>query len=199
MSTEKENTEVRQEQFAEAALDVVASHGLGGLSIARVAHRVGLVPSAVYRHFAGKDQLLDAAIGLIRDKLLRNVTEVCQGPDDALECLRKLVMRHAQMIRQNAGIMRVVFSQEIFSGQPKRRAFIYEMVKGYLKRVADLVERGQKEGTIRKDLDPNVVAVMFLGLVQPPAILWQLSDGSIDVTRQVAKAWEIFVDAIRHP
>jgi hypothetical protein len=38
---------------------------------------------------------------------------------------------------------------------------------------------------------------MFLGLVQPAAILWQLSDGGIDVTKHAERAWQIFSDAIR--
>ena len=44
MADEKLDTLVRQEQIAEAALSLVAAHGVRRLSMAAVARRVGLVP-----------------------------------------------------------------------------------------------------------------------------------------------------------
>ena len=61
---EKLDTEIRPEQLSQAALALIAAHGLEGLSIARVARRVGLVPSAIYRHYSGKDDLVDYAPAL---------------------------------------------------------------------------------------------------------------------------------------
>jgi AcrR family transcriptional regulator len=194
---EKFRTEVRQEQFAQAALGLVASYGLNGLSVARVAHRVGVVPSAVYRHFSSKDQLLDAVLNLIRSRLAQNVEKVSEECEDSLECLRRLLMLHAQLIRENEGVPRIIFSEEIFSGSRERKAAVHEIIRGYLKRVADIVKRGQKEGQIRRGLDAPTVALMFLGLVQPPALLWQLSNGGIDITKHAERAWQIFADAIR--
>lgn len=193
----KLDTLVRQEQFAEAALNIVGAHGLQGLSIARVAHRVGLVPSAVYRHFASKDELLDAVVALIRGRLLGIVTAVCGESTDPLECLRRLLMRHAQLIRENEGIPRVIFSEEVFGAHPQRKVAVHEMVKSYLKRVREIVQRGQENGQIRPGLDPSPVSLMFLGMIQPAAILWRLSDGGIDVTKHAEKAWQIFSEAIR--
>lgn len=194
---EKLHTEVRRDQFAQAALGLVAIHGLKGLSVARVAHRVGVVPSAVYRHFASKDELLDAVIELIRDRLAENVEKASRECRDALGCLRRLLMLHAQLIRENQGVPRIVFSDEIFSGNPRKKAAVHEIVKGYLKRVAGMVKRGQEEGQIREDLDLPTVSIMFLGLLQPAAMLWQLSDGGIDVTKHAERAWQIFAAAIR--
>lgn len=193
---ERLDTEVRREQLAEAALELIAAHGLNHLSVARVARRVGLVPSAIYRHFAGKDDLLDAVIALIRERLHRNVEVAMEQTPDALDRLRHLLLAHVRVIRENKGILRLVFADELHRGQPESKARIYEMVGSYLKKVAAIVARGQQEGSIRQDLDPATAAVMFLGLIQPAAILWHLSGGEFDVTKQVQKAWPVFLSAI---
>jgi AcrR family transcriptional regulator len=193
----KLHTQVRQEQLAQATLALIAAHGIEGLSIARVARRVGLVPSAIYRHFSGKDQLVDAAVALIRERLHGNVSDVMEQTPDALERLRRLLLAHVSVIRGNEGILRVVFSDELHHGQPTRKARVLEMITSYLKGLADIAAEGQRKRQIRRDIDPSTIAVMFLGLIQPASILWHLSDGEFDVTRHVEKGWPIFKAAIQ--
>lgn len=197
MSVEKLDTEVRQEQIAQAALGLIASHGLRGLSVAGVARRVGLVPSAIYRHFKGKDEVLDAAIGHIQGRLLDNVRAVCEEAQDPLERLRLLLMRHIKLIRENQGIPRIVFSEDVYNGHPERKARVYGIIKRYVGEVEEIVRQGQRGGRIRPDLDPGAVSVMFLGLIQPAAILWHMSEGEFDVTKQAERAWKIFGEAVR--
>lgn len=197
MGTEKHNTEVRQEQLAQAALKLISTQGLKGLSVARVARRVGLVPSAVYRHFESKDELLDAVLELIRERLHANVVESTQDTTDALQVLRRLVMAHVKLIRENEGILSVVFSDEVQNGRPERKARIHSIIQGYLTKVAQIVSRGQQEGHICRDLDPGTVSLMFLGLIQPAAILWHLSDGGFDLTQHVDRAWDLLSQSLR--
>jgi AcrR family transcriptional regulator len=194
---EKLHTEIRQEQFAQAAMALIAEHGIDGLSVARVARRVGLVPSAIYRHYSGKDALVDAVIALISERLHGNVAAVSRETPDALERLYGLLLAHVRVIRENKGILRVVFSDELHHGHSERKARVYEMINSYLKRIADIVSDGQRKGRIRRDLDPGTISVMFLGLIQPASILWHLSDENFDVTRHVERAWPILAAAIR--
>jgi TetR/AcrR family transcriptional regulator, fatty acid metabolism regulator protein len=193
----KLDSQVRQEQIAHAALAVVAQHGLKRLNIASVARRVGVVPSALYRHFKSKDAILDTVMGLVRERLLENVRVVTGTVSDPLEQLRVLLARHVQFIKENQALPRVVFSEEVYDGRPGRRRAMFRTIQTYLDRVADIVRDGQAKGLVRKDLDPGTVAVMFLGLIQPAAVLWQMSEGEFDVTAHAERAWKVFVEAIR--
>lgn len=195
MST-KLDTQVRQEQITQAALDVIASHGLDGLSVAAVARRVGIVPSAIYRHFDNMDRVLDAVLDMIGRKLLANATAVSNESDNAIEQLKRLLDRHITLIRQNEAIPRVVFSAGIYGADAGRRRRMYGIIQQYLQRIARIVQAGQDHGHIRPDTDPDVIAVMFLGLVQPSAILWHVSEARFDVTQQTKKAWPLFKRAI---
>ncbi|MFA5183255.1 MAG: TetR/AcrR family transcriptional regulator [Syntrophales bacterium] len=196
MRTEKLNTEVRQEQIAQAALGLVGSQGMKGLSMGGLARRLGLVPSALYRHFRSKEQVIDAILELLRNRLLENVATVCQETSEPLERLRRLLMLHVKLIRENQGLIRVFFSEEVHHGHPQRKARVYKTIKGYLDALAEIVHQGQQEGAIRSDVDPGTIAVMFLGLIQPGAILWHLSEGKFDVTKQAERSWKIFCATI---
>jgi AcrR family transcriptional regulator len=192
----KLDTQVRQEQIAQAALDVIASHGLSGLNVGAVARRVGIVPSAIYRHFENMDQVLDAVLDMIGRKLLDNAAVASNETDNAIEQLKRLLDRHMTLIRQNEAMPRVVFSAGIYTTDTKRRQRMYDIIQQYLLRIAHIVRDGQASGHIRAEMDPDIVAVMFLGLIQPSAILWHVSDGRFDVTRQTKKAWPVFKRAI---
>ncbi|HOW71060.1 MAG TPA: TetR/AcrR family transcriptional regulator [Phycisphaerae bacterium] len=197
MRAAKMRTRIRQEQIAEAALRLVARQGMKGLSVARVARRVGVVPSAIYRHYSSKDEVLDAVLDLIRDRLLGNVKAVCEESTEALDHLHRLLIRHVRLLRENQGIPRVVFSQELHHGHSGRKARMYETIREYLGQVAEIARQGQQNGQVCSGFTPEAVSTMFLGIVQPAALLRDLSDGDFDVTRHAESAWQILDAAIR--
>lgn len=192
MRAPKTNTEVRREQIARSALGVIARHGFHQLKIAQVAREVGVVPSAIYRHFPGKDEMLDAVLDLVAARLLGNVAAVRETTANGLERLQQLLLRHAEMVEDDVPVPRIVFSEQIFAGHPKRRQRVHRMFQDYLAGIAALLREAQRAGEVRPDLDARTVAVIFLGLVQPAAILWVMSDGAFDVTDHARRAWKQF-------
>jgi AcrR family transcriptional regulator len=199
VSREKLHTEVRRDQLADATLAVVADHGLRGLSIAAVARRVGLAPSAIYRHFAGKDAMLDAVLERLRERLLGAVAAARAETDDPVEALRRLLRRHMQLIRLNRALPRIVLSDDYHLGHPERRQRLLGVFSGYLDGVAGIIRQGQRRGRIRSDVNARSLAILFLGLIQPAGVLWTLSDGRFDVTGQARAAWPVFEQALRVP
>ncbi len=66
---------------------------------------------------------------------------------DPIECLRRLLFLHVQLIRENQSLPRVVFSEEIQADHPVRKRKIYETISAYLEQVAGIVRRGQEAGS----------------------------------------------------
>jgi AcrR family transcriptional regulator len=196
MATEKLDTRIRREQIVQAALSLVASDGLKRLSVARVARRIGVVPSALYRHFQGKNEILDAMLAAVQERLIENVRLVREQSPNAIGRLHALLVRHVALIVDHPGLPRLVFSDDVYVGQPRRRAQMYKGVSQYLHRVAEIVREGQDDGELGAEADPTAVAVLFLGLVQAPAVLSHLSGGAFDPRRQVDQAWTLFERAI---
>lgn len=194
---EKIDTIIRQEQIAEAALKLIAADGMKKLSIGGIARHVGVVPSALYRHYKNKDAVIDAVLDLIEDKLSGNVRAVENQAQDPIEQLYQLLMRHIKLIRESQGIPRIVFSEDVYSGHPGRKKRIYAIISGYLESIENIVLQGQRSGAIRTDAEAKNIALIFFGLVQPSAILWHISDGNFDITREVQKNWVILERAIK--
>ncbi len=196
MRARKTRTEVRQEQIARAALGVVERHGLRGLSIARVAKAVGVVPSGLYRHYPDKDRVLDTVLDLIAARMEANVAKSKTDGGSALDRLHGLLTRHIELVRRNSAIPRVVFSEELFHGRTAHRRRMYEIIQGYLRQVEQFIRDGQREGCIRAGVDPEAASILFLGLIQPGVVLWAMSGGEFDIAAHAQAGWKLFVEAV---
>jgi AcrR family transcriptional regulator len=190
-------TAIRYEQIAEAALDIVRSDGIKGLNVAAVAKKVGIVPSAVYRHFKNKSEIVTAVLKLIQTRLNQNYRDVIQRDLEPIEKLNIVLSKHVELIAGNNAIPRIIFSEEVIGGMPEKQQQLYGIIRDVIGNVASIVAEGQEKGSIRKDVPAVTIAVSFLGMIQPAAIIWNLSDGEFDLVQHSKNAWILFLDAIR--
>lgn len=196
MRARKTKTEIRRDQIAQAALSVVERHGLRGLSVARVAEAVGVVPSGLYRHYPSKDRVLDTVLDLIAGRMKANVEAAPANGASVLDRLHGLLTRHVRLVLRNSAIPHVVFSEEMLHGRPAHRRRMYEIVRGYLRQVEELIRDGQREGCVRAGVDPEAASVLFLGLIQPGIVLWGMSGGQWDIAAHAEAGWRLFVEAV---
>ena len=193
------STDIRQEQIAEAALHVIATHGLSGLSMQRIAQHLDLATSALYRHFAGKEEVLDAAINRIGKRLLNMVATVRDLEVSGLESLRELLKLHIQMALEFNAIPRLLFSDQVWIGNPARKARLYAILTAYLEEIAALLKKAQEEGAVREELDLQYLSVMYLSLFQPAIMMLFPSDGGFDILQHLHHAWNTFLEGITSP
>lgn len=192
MRTTRLESAARREQIARATLGLIAEGGLKAVRIGAIARRVGVAPSAIYRHFAGKEELLDAVVELVRARLDANLRKARESRGGAVEILAELLALQVGQIRENQAIPRMIFSDDFYLGRSERKAEVHQMIGGFIAGVGETIRAGQEDGEIRPELDSQVTAVLFIGLFMPPAILWVLSEGRFDVTQQTREAWRIF-------
>jgi hypothetical protein len=50
---------------------------------------------------------------------------------------------------------------------------------------------------LESHVQPDILAVLFLGLIQPAAFLWHISGVTLDIAAHVDQAWQVFSEAIR--
>lgn len=153
----------RRQQIADAALKVVGEYGVQGTTMARVAQAVGISGPALYKHFANRAEMLEAAM----DLLLERVVSWLDSSDNpnALERLRELGSRHASSIATDyEGVIAPLFE---FAASGPRSHLTEQMAlrqRAALQKFVDILIEGQQQGTIRKDIDTQVVAWSLIGL-----------------------------------
>jgi AcrR family transcriptional regulator len=198
MKIHKRDTFTRRRQIARAALEIVAGRGVTGLSVARIARRIGLVPSALYRHFPSKARVLAEVLDAIGGRLQANLAAARAASPDAVERLRLLLFRQVEFIKAVNALPRLMFSDEVY-GEASRKRRLRAHIRGFLKGVAGLFAEGQAAGVIRRDVPARRLAVLFVGLFQPVALMRHLEGSRFSARAQARAAWRIFESAIRRP
>jgi AcrR family transcriptional regulator len=111
-----------------AAAELAAQGGPDSVSIRAAARLVGVTPTAAYRHFAGKEELLGAAKDSALDELLKAMTkELADRPRStdpiryALGSLAALGRGYIAFGRAQPGLFRTVFSWQGTLGDAEER------------------------------------------------------------------------------
>lgn len=154
---------VRRLEIAEAALRVIGEQGAAELTTASLAAAVGLTPGALFRHFASLDDILEAAV----DRAIQRVRDTFPAADlPPEERLRSFVQARVELISGTPGLAWLLLSDQVYLSVPKPAI---RRLRALVKRSRDFlltaVREGMAEGTLRSDMEPEVMLVLITGTV----------------------------------
>lgn len=198
MAKKRMDSETRREQIAEAALKLAAT-GLSNITVQGVARLIGVVPSALYRHFRNKESIMDAVVELVGNRLLAKATRVLKEDADALDALYMLATFHAALFREQPGLLRLMFSEQGAGAPMDKKQPLIRMMNAYRNAVATILRRGQQAGQVRADADPDDLVFLYLGAVMPPAFMFHVTGGAFDNVEQLRRNWRFLEDSLRPP
>lgn len=111
-----------------------------------------------------------------------------------LERLKAVIRFHLDFIQKQPGIPRLLFSEELQSGDPAFRKRMNEMVKNFLQFLTGLIQGAQKAGELRKDIDAEQHACLLLAMIQGLAFRWILSNHRFVLREQADAVIATIVD-----
>jgi TetR/AcrR family fatty acid metabolism transcriptional regulator len=152
---------VRRQEIVEAAVRVMANHGFHGTSVARIAKAVGISNSALYQHFQNRSEVLVAATDLLGERAREWIFKT--GGTTALERLEMIGQGHLEwsasslesFVRPMFAIAGASQGECTEPSTPRTVVLHYDLL-------VDIVRAGQREGSIRSDVDPGDLAWAIL-------------------------------------
>lgn len=183
--------DVRRDQIMQATLKIIARKGVSSLTTSALAREVGISEANLYRHFRNKDEIYMATVSQVREMIAKNLEKVLTGSTDPVVVLKRFFALQVELMEENGGITRLMFSEELHVHQHLREA-ILETMYTVSEKLAVLIKGGQKTGVIRKDIDPLTTVLMFVAMIQGLAFRWSLTGFSFSLAKEAAKNWKNF-------
>lgn len=154
--------EQRREQILQVALDTVTKRGVRGATLTNIAAGVGITYPALYAHFPSRKHLLLALI----DDLFERIQQMYRDAyhEDAVEHLRAIGRANAGMVGAGEQCCVLPFF-EFVAADPEDdlRAELGDRQSALVDALADIVRRGQAQGTIAPAADAEQIAWMVTG------------------------------------
>jgi TetR/AcrR family fatty acid metabolism transcriptional regulator len=185
-------------QILEAAVKVFARQGFHQSTVAQIAKEAGVADGTIYLYFKNKDDILVQFFSFRAKQVFESFREEVDRAQNSLDKLRNLIHRHlAEFQRDRDGA--IVYQVETHQNSRLAEAQIKEMSQMYRDIISEIVEQGQQEGTIRKDLYVGLVKRFIIGAVDEVINTWLHSDGEYDLASMASPLVDLFVRGIGEP
>lgn len=141
----------------EATLDLIIADGVSSLSVEAIAARAGVGKATIYRRWAGKDELVEDALGRLNDELpsVPNLPTVRGQLVAMVEHLRC----KSSKTRTGQILPRVI---SLAATQPElMRLFYVKVLDPRRERFRTVIRGGMASGELRNDLDVELVTTLL--------------------------------------
>lgn len=165
-------------------MEIIRHEGVARLTTRSLSRAVGIAQPTLFLHFGNKSHVLLALVDTIQERLQQEMAGLGLAQLTPLERLKVVIRAHLNFIQQQPGIPRLLFSEELQSGDPLFRDRMNELVSFFLNFIAGLISAAQAQGEIRPDIVPQQNACILIAAVQGLAFRWVLSDQRFELTEQ---------------
>lgn len=186
--------ETRRHDVIDAALDIIRKHGVEKLTTRALSQAVGIAQPTLFLHFGSKTRMLVQLVDAVQARLQEGVKPLMLERMSPLERLQAVIRFHLDFIQKQPGIPRLLFSEELQSGDPAFRKRMNEMVRNFLQFLTGLIQGAQKAGELRKDIDAEQHACLLLAMIQGLAFRWILSNHRFVLREQADAVIATIVD-----
>jgi AcrR family transcriptional regulator len=160
--------EDRKQRILDVAERLLARYGWRNTSLAQIAREAGVSPAGLLHHFESKEQLLNAVLDA-RDA--DDDTHADRSGDLVTEIAR--VAERFDRAPELVGTFTVLLIENIAPDAPLHDRLLTRQREA-VEIVAGLIERGQRAGRYRQDIDPAIKAVEILAFVNGMETAWLL-------------------------
>jgi AcrR family transcriptional regulator len=175
------------------AVDLFIRQGYDATSMGDLAAELGLTKSAIYHHVPSKEALLSAALDEALDGLASAIEGAAAGEaGSAYERLRTAVRRSVDILVAHLPavtlLLRVRGNSEVEVAALARRRVLDETLAGLVREAVD-------EGSLRADLDPELISRLLFGMVNS-LVEWYRPDGPLSVDQLSASVVELAFEGL---
>lgn len=194
----KSKTNGKYHLILEAAIKVFAEQGFHQATVSQIAREAGVADGTIYLYFKNKEDILVNFFGYKTKQVFGRFREEVDKADNARDKLRLLIKRHLEEFQRDRN-MAVLYQTETRRFSRMCEEQIREMSKLYLDLVSEIVESGQDEGLMRKDLYMGLVKRFIIGAIDEVINTWLHSGGSYDLVSMADPLVDLFIRGVGNP
>ena len=190
----------RQKQIINASINIISNGGIQELTMKNLSNALGLSEPALYRHFESKQDILLTMLNTFKyENRIINRNILSEG-NSGLVHLKEILTGIFNKFQQNPAISAIIFSEELFQNESMLVNLIMEIMETNVSFFKEIIDEGQKDSSIRKDIAPEELSIIIMGSVRQLVTLWRLSGfgfNLIDSGKKLLSTLELLTGSCR--
>ena len=182
----------RRERTVKAVIELCGHEEPATLTTGRIASRMGVTQGALFRHFASKEAIWEAAVAWIAEGVMARISAAAKDVEDPLVALEAMFLTHVAFIAEHPGMPRLLMGQ-LQHPQPTAAArLVRELLARYRQRLLGLLEQAQHRGQLRSGLDLDTASTQFIGCVQGLVLQSLIADDVANIVDRAPAAFDLY-------
>jgi TetR/AcrR family transcriptional regulator len=145
-----------------AAEEVFAKVGYAGARMEDIADRIGIRRASLVHYFRDKQELYEAMLDDLFGELLGRYEAVLAGPEPTRERLLRCIEVWATHVEARPSLLRISL-WEMARATPPEPVPLTARVGPIVRKLAEAIAAGQREGVVRADVDPIAFVMSVAG------------------------------------
>jgi len=172
-----------KERIIDASIKLFLAKGFVGATTKELTDAAGVAKGTLYWYFSGKDQILDEVLERFSHELYDQAFEKVEKTEGSFvvkfKALYRFITEFAREKKELLLVSSTVLGEIAGTGSNAERKMRHIQMKAHDSFKA-LLDLGQKEGAVRKDLDTNIQAHIILANLVGMHLEWCLHGDSFD-------------------
>lgn len=181
--SQRKKSEERRKEIVLAAVQIIDTDGIHALTLQRIADRLEVSDVALLRHFRSKEEIVETLAQTVFFTTV--VTEQFDASMSLRDNLEDLLRKQFAAFEAWPESTAILFQEEIFREYPAIREWFVTRRTERHRKLARMIRLAQDSGLIKKDIDAEVFASVFMGAMRMGVMEWREGGRSASL---VAKA-----------
>jgi AcrR family transcriptional regulator len=160
----------RRTALLNAAIEQIARNGTRGMRIEKVAKAAKVSPALIYHHFGNRSSLLQQALQHVGERADTYTTPLVGTAREMLLGLLVSEIQDDRTVRTNSAAWGELRDTAIFD--PALRPTLKALTQQWVRSIAELVDRGHKDGSIARAVDAESAGVCLGALAEGLSSRW---------------------------
>jgi TetR/AcrR family transcriptional regulator, fatty acid metabolism regulator protein len=182
----------KRRRILTAAVHVFARKGYFAARVSDIAKKAGVADGTIYLYFRGKEDVLVRLFDEVMSEHVVQAREAVRALSSAPERLRAIAERHLAVLGGNRDLA-VVFQVELRQSTRFMQRFTASWLHDYFELLDEVMEAGQRDGSLRGDVNRKLAAKMLFGALDETVTSWVLADKRYPLEDLAAPVVDLFL------
>jgi TetR/AcrR family fatty acid metabolism transcriptional regulator len=187
----------KRERILRAAVKVFARKGFYAARVSEIAKAAGVADGTIYLYFENKDDVL---VSLFDDRITRLIAvlekEISVEGRSFEERFRRVIELQLGLLDGQRELAEVV-TVNLRQSTRLLKQYATPLFTKYIDVMARLVAEGQREGAVREDVSPRIVARALWGALDALALTWAIGGGEAGhLAKAATQVGDVFLSGI---